>query len=248
MTAEREVHRRVSTPTANQNGQAPVHGPPATARRMTDTDAGDVTMQRRGIRITALFSVLLLGLFAAPAAAQQAGDTVDLEPPVMVEGEAIEGVTALQCAVGVAQANADMNPDAFADTFAVFFLDFDDDELGGVGEVADGQEQALVDATVDFLAERGQTLADVCSIYIVDVLPDVVDEEDEVEPDPEPEPDTPDPDPEPEPTVEIEEEPAEVLGVSLQRTGIDALLMAVIGVGLLGLGVLAVRRTRDEIS
>lgn len=203
----------------------------------TTLTQGNVTMQRRMTKVTALVSVLLLGVFAAPAAAQQADEEIVLDPPVEVEGEQIEGVTALQCAVGVAQANADLNIDVFNEVFAIFFPDFDEETLD-VGEVADGQEQALVDATVEFLAEQGQTLADVCSIYIVDVLPEVQPEA------------TPDPDPVP-PAVRPEQPEqaapvaTEVLGVSLQRTGIDALLMAVIGAGLLGLGVVAVRRTRD---
>lgn len=187
-------------------------------------------MKTRMTKVTAMVAVLLLGLFAAPAAAQQADDEIELDPPVVVDGEEIEGVTALQCSVGVAQANADLNPAVFDDVFAGFFPDFDADGLGGVGEVAEGQEQALVDATVEYLATQGQTLADVCSIYIVDVLPEIE------EPEPEPEPEV-EPEPEPEPAV---------LGVTLQRTGIDALMIALLGAGLLGLGVLAVRRTRIE--
>ena len=37
---------------------------------------------------------------------------------------------------------------------------------------------------------------------------------------------------------------AQVLGVQLARTGIDAVIVALIGAGLLGLGVVALRRTR----
>ena len=203
----------------------------------TTLTQGNVTMQRRMTKVTALVAVLLLGVFAAPAAAQQADDeiTVDVETD---EGDDIEGVTALQCSVGVAQANADGNREVFDEEFADFFPDFDEATLD-VGDPGEDQEQALVDATVAYLETQGQTLAEVCSIYIVDVLPEV---QPEATPDPDPVPPAVRPelpeqaDPEPEPAV---------LGVSLQRTGIDALLMAVIGAGLLGLGVVAVRRTRD---
>lgn len=40
--------------------------------------------------------------------------------------------------------------------------------------------------------------------------------------------------------------PTQVLGVSLVRTGIDAIVLALVGIGLLGLGFLAIRRTREQ--
>jgi len=53
-------------------------------------------------------------------------------------------------------------------------------------------------------------------------------------------------------TIEQEEAvgatPTQVLGVSLVRTGADSLVLAVVGLGLLGLGFLAIRRTRESHS
>lgn len=74
------------------------------------------------------------------------------------------------------------------------------------------------------------SLAEICSIYGAEVL-DVTEEKEK-------------------PTDEEREddgglesvEPAQVLGVSLARTGIDAGLLVVMGLGIVGLGIVAVRR------
>ncbi len=197
-------------------------------------------MGPRMTRVTAMVAVLLLGVLTAPAAAQDADDEIDVDT-----GERIEGVTALQCAVGVAQANADLNPGVFDDRFAAFFgVDAYTAAARGLSEddVASDEQQRFVDVTAHFLAEQGQTLSEVCSIYIIGVLPDVgdpdPDDDDEVD-------DTVDVDVEVVADDEEDVAPA-VLGTTLQRTGVDALVLALFGAVLLGLGVVAVRRTRVE--
>ena len=84
--------------------------------------------------------------------------------------------------------------------------------------------------TLEELAEQGLSPAEICAIYGVEVLDLVIEAPPE-----EPEEPT-------EVAAEQEVAPVEVLGVQLARTGIDALVLALIGVGLLGLGFVAVRR------
>jgi LPXTG-motif cell wall-anchored protein len=104
------------------------------------------------------------------------------------------------------------------DQFAEFFAD-------GTIESDVVDEQGLIDAVVAFLATQGQTLEDTCGIYI-EAAPIVI--EDDPEPEPVPEP--------------------EVAGVTLTQTGANTGLLALGGLLLLALGVVAVRRTRSEVG
>lgn len=79
-----------------------------------------------------------------------------------------------------------------------------------------------------------------CNIYITETLPQFFERPPEA-------PVTPD-DEEPEVAGVSLTRPAEVLGVSLPITGTDAVILALFGALLLGLGVLAVRRTRPKAS
>jgi LPXTG-motif cell wall-anchored protein len=76
------------------------------------------------------------------------------------------------------------------------------------------------------------SLAEICSIYGAEVL-DVVEERTDAQPD--------------DVIATLEPvEPAQVLGVTLAKTGIDAALLVLFGMALLGLGVVAIRRSGGD--
>lgn len=91
--------------------------------------------------------------------------------------------------------------------------------------------------SLEDLLARGLDPDEICTIYGVDVLPVV----EEREPEDEEEVDGED-----EVIAVTTAEPTDVLGVSLARTGTDSLLLVVLGLGLVGLGVLAVRRPKRD--
>jgi len=119
---------------------------------------------------------------------------------------------------------------------------FTDEGFGScVAAVAQLDDSPLAPSTEDFprpsledLFEQGLNPAQICSIYLVDVLP-VVEEREPREP----------LDDDEEPVVAVvAAQPTEVLGVSLARTGANTLFLALFGALLVGLGVLAVRRPK----
>ncbi|TVP74885.1 MAG: hypothetical protein EA340_00695 [Nitriliruptor sp.] len=115
---------------------------------------------------------------------------------------------------------------------------FADEGFGScVAAVAQMDDSPLAPITDDFprptledLFAQGLNPAEICSIYLVDVLPivEVIDEVDEVDVAP----------------AVIAAQPTDVLGISLVRTGANTLLIALFGALLVGLGVLAVRRPK----
>lgn len=86
--------------------------------------------------------------------------------------------------------------------------------------------------SLEDLLARGLDPDEICTIYGADILPVVqerVPDEDGVQVD----------------VIAVTSaEPTDVLGVSLARTGANTLLLVVLGLGLVGLGVLAVRRPK----
>lgn len=91
--------------------------------------------------------------------------------------------------------------------------------------------------SLEDLLARGLDPDEICTIYGADLLPVV----EEREPEDEEEVDGED-----EVIAVTTAEPTDVLGVSLARTGTDSLLLVVLGLGLVGLGVLAVRRPKRD--
>ena len=163
-----------------------------------------------------------------------------------------EGFDAEQCSVQI----ADFYATGDANAVALYEARF----AGLEGE-------ALVVEVEAWLAENELTLDEVCTIYgVITPLPEPpeVGGEGEELPDPDAEPDPdpdaePDPDPDVDPDTEdrpdpvpqpddapVDPEAADVRGVSLARTGIDAIVIALIGMTLLALGVVALRRTRPQ--
>ena len=117
-------------------------------------------MKRRMTSATLMVAVLLLGVFAVPATAQEVGDTVN-------------GTTAETCAIAVAAAYGAAGSDDIFERFAPFFE-------GGTfeGDVAEEDEQALIDEVIAFLTEEGflddeTDFADICGIYL-EVLPELL--------------------------------------------------------------------------
>jgi LPXTG-motif cell wall-anchored protein len=176
-------------------------------------------MKRRMTSATLVAAMLLLGSFAIPASAQDAEEG----PQV---GDPIDGITAEVCAEAIAAAYGFQNRPVFDENFAEFFQ-------GGNPNAAvlEANQQGLLDAVVAFVEGQGQDFGeDLCSIYI-DVAPIVI-------PPPEP-PVTPPAPP---------QQPTEVAGVTLTQTGANTALLGLAGLVLLGLGVVAVRRTRSEVG
>ena len=92
------------------------------------------------------------------------------------------------------------------------------------------EQQALVDAAFAALADMGQTFANVCSIY-TPIVAGIVIEDDE----------------EPAAVEAVtDEEPAVVAAQVLAVSGVNSATLAIVGILLLVLGFVAVRRTRDE--
>lgn len=173
-------------------------------------------MTRRIVTMLAM-SALLLAMAAGSAFAQ-------------------EGFDAEQCAEEIATSYAEGDEAAQA---------LYEDRFAGL----EGEE--LVTAVEEWLEENDLTLDDVCTIYgAVEVLPEAPEvlpgDPEEFEPEPETVPDPPAERPVPPVEPPVDAVPAEVLGISLQRTGIDAIVIALAGVTLLGLGLVAVRRTRPQ--
>lgn len=161
---------------------------------------------------------MLLSLLAAPAAAQP------------------EGFDDIQsCADAIILTLEEDVPEDERDETAVF--------VEGVGDVDFADLIAQLQEAEDL--PPGQALANWilqnCVIYLVDVLPVIIER-----------PGTPGPPetgtPEPEVAGVTLTRPAEVLGTRLPMTGTDAIFLALFGAVLLGLGTLAVRRTRPKGS
>ncbi len=115
---------------------------------------------------------------------------------------------------------------------------FADEGFGScVAAVAQLDDSPLVDdidgdarPSLEDLIAQGLNPAEICTFYGVDVLP-VVEEREPPE--------------ETEVAAEvITAQPTDVLGTSLAATGANTLLLALVGVFLVGLGVLAVRRPK----
>ena len=191
----------------------------------------------RRITTTLAAMMLLVGMLSLPAFAQ----TV---------------VVSQQCANNVAAYYEDLEGDA-----AEAFYESQFEGLQGA---------ALREAVGDWLAENELTAGQVCLAYgALGPLPDPPDVEvlpeppvelpeppeppespeppDDTDVQPEPPAERPEPGPPADrPTPPADPAPTEVLGLTLQRTGIDAIMIALGGAALLGLGVLAIRRTRPE--
>lgn len=91
--------------------------------------------------------------------------------------------------------------------------------------------------SLEDLLARGLDPDEICTIYGADLLPVVEEREPEDEEEVDGEDDV---------IAVTTAEPTDVLGVSLARTGTDSLLLVVLGLGLVGLGVLAVRRPKRD--
>lgn len=91
--------------------------------------------------------------------------------------------------------------------------------------------------SLEDLLARGLDPDEICTIYGADLLPVVEEREPEDEEEGDEEDDV---------IAVTTAEPTDVLGVSLARTGTDSLLLVVLGLGLVGLGVLAVRRPKRD--
>lgn len=177
----------------------------------------------RRLTATSLFMVLLMGLLALPAVAQQS--------PPNPDDIVADDITALECSVATALFFQEEAPgdDATATLTALLPEPDEDGVIDGENLDAD-EQQALVTAAFEALADIGQTFANVCSIYTPIVAGIVLEQE--------------------EPAVAVDavtdEEPTVVAADVLAVTGVNSSLIALIGIVLLGLGFLAVRRTRDE--
>jgi hypothetical protein len=109
---------------------------------------------------------------------------------------------------------------------------------GGTVEVANEDGTPFTDEEIEFLLEEsGLTIEEICTIYGVEVA-DVV-----LTPPARP-PAPPAPPVTPAAPAAPAAMPTEVLGEQLSRTGTDIALMVAAGLGILGLGFLALRRTR----
>jgi LPXTG-motif cell wall-anchored protein len=154
-------------------------------------------------------AVLAVGAFAAPATAQ-------------------EGFTLEECVGSIAANSGFALSDAQRAELAA--MNVTGDTL--VKEVL----EALFDGTDDpeFVVADDETLAEICSIYGVNVLPTRFDRNGNGNGDGNGVP------------------PTEVRGTKITRglpvTGTDAIVLALIGAGLLGLGYVALRRTRDQAA
>ncbi len=183
---------------------------------------------KRWLPATSMLAALLLGLLAVPAAAQDSPGPDDV---------VADDITALECAFGTALVFEEERPDSDATATLLGLLpEPDADGIIDVHDLdADGQ-QALVDAAFAALADIGRTFADVCAIYTPAVAGIVIDDEE--------------PDDEVaavEEVVDEDEEPAVAADV-LAVSGVNSAGLAVVGILLLGLGFVAVRRTRDASS
>ena len=115
---------------------------------------------------------------------------------------------------------------------------FADEGFGScVAAVAQMDDSPLVDdidgderPSLEDLVTQGLNPAEICTIYGVDILPVV--EERELPEEAEVAADV------------VAAQPTDVLGVSLARTGANTLVLALFGVMLISLGVLAVRRPK----
>ena len=191
---------------------------------------------KRRLTATSLIMALLLGLLAAPAAAQ--------ESPPSPDETVAEGITALECSFATALYFQEEIPeDEATATLAALLPEPDEDGFINVEDLdADGQ-QALVDAAFAALADMGQTFANVCSIYTPIVAGIVIDDDEE------PVDEVAVADEEPAAVEAVtDEEPAVVAAEVLAVSGVNSSLLAIVGILLVGLGFLAVRRTRDESS
>jgi LPXTG-motif cell wall-anchored protein len=83
--------------------------------------------------------------------------------------------------------------------------------------------------SLDDLLAQGLDPDEICTIYGADILPVVEERE---------------PEDEEEIVAVTTVQPTEVLGVTLAETGVNSALLVVLGLGLVGLGVVAVRRPK----
>ena len=178
---------------------------------------------RMKLRTTTVAVVaLMLGMVAGTAWAQESPEVADAE----------------ECLLAVLVSGANFLPE---DEFPAP----ETDEFGAIVN-PDGYFESnpgIVDDFLDFLDELDVDVADICELggtYVPDVLGVVFEQPDNGTPD----------DDEIAAVVAQPVDPpsAEVLGVQLARTGLDAAIIALIGVALLGLGVVAVRGTRGRVD
>lgn len=118
-------------------------------------------MKRRMTSTALMVAVLLLGVLAVPAAAQEVGDTVN-------------GTSAEACAIAVASAYGAAGSETF-DRFAPYF---EDGEFDGQPTEDPEELRLLIDEVVAFLTEEGfldedSDFGDICGIYL-EVLPEVL--------------------------------------------------------------------------
>lgn len=92
--------------------------------------------------------------------------------------------------------------------------------------------------SLEDLLARGLDPDEICTIYGADILPVVEERE------PEDEDRVSEDDDDVDVVAVTTAEPTDVLGVSLAETGTNSLLLVVLGLGLVGLGFLAVRRPK----
>ena len=177
---------------------------------------------KRRLTATSLIMALLLGLLAAPAAAQ--------EGPPSPDDVVADDITALECSFATALYFQEEIPgDEATATLTALLPEPDEDGFINVEDLNPGQQQALVNAAFAALADMDQTFANVCSIYTPIVAGIVIEDEEPAD-------------------VEAvtDEEPAVVAAEVLAVSGVNSFLLAIVGILLVGLGFLAVRRTRDE--
>ncbi len=178
---------------------------------------------KRRLTATSLIMALLLGLLAAPAAAQ--------ESPPSPDEVVADDITALECSFATALYFQEEIPeDEATATLAALLPEPDEDGVINVEDLDADEQQALVDAAFAALADMDQTFANVCSIY-TPIVAGIVIEDDE----------------EPAAVEAVtDEEPAVVAAQVLAVSGVNSALLAIVGILLVGLGFVAVRRTRDE--
>ncbi len=176
----------------------------------------------RRLTATSILMALLIGLLALPAVAQATPPS----PGAIVADD----INALDCSLATALFFQEQIPgDEATVTLTALLPEPDEDGVYDVQGLSAAEQQALVTAAFEALTDIGQTFANVCSIYTPIVGGIVLEDEDP-------------------PVVEAvsDEEPTVVAADVLAVTGFNATLIAILGAVLLGLGFLAVRRTRDE--
>ena len=177
----------------------------------------------RRLTATSILMALLIGLLALPAVAQATPPS----PGAIVADD----INALDCSLATALFFQEQIPgDEATVTLTALLPEPDEDGVYDVQGLSAAEQQALVTAAFEALTDIGQTFANVCSIY-TPIVAGIVIEDDE----------------EPAAVEAVtDEEPAVVAAQVLAVSGVNSALLAIVGILLVGLGFLAVRRTRDE--